>query len=254
MRAANHLLFGMTLLGLSIVSCAKKDKKDSELESLTQIVATTSALPTCSRETMSQVYWVEEQSKIFVCNGSTFVEIAGAKGEQGEKGEDGETGPEGSPANSGVWVFDKDGKAIGVLMDARLGLILFTNGGFARINLQTGAYAVPVVLDGGTMTSSSNLVCRFTDISCAGTCYMEEAVPRGAVMRTSVSTFVVANGDEELVTGLTTKRFGDPNGTTCHDLGDFPLDGYAITKPYSFPEGITLPLKTPLSFGFKTEE
>ncbi len=254
MRAANHLLTIAIVFSGGLISCAKKENNENQLSGVTTPVATASALPACSPETLAQVYWVEEQEKLVVCNGSTFVEITGAKGEQGDKGEQGNTGPAGSPANSGVWVFDKNSKPVGVLMDARLGLILFTNGAFARINLQTGEYALPAILDSGTINAAASFVCRFTETSCTGTCYIEDVIPKGSIIRTSTSTFVVANGDEQIVNGLTAKRFGSVDGSTCTDLGDVPMNAYPITKPYSFPDGISIPLQTPLSFGFKTEE
>lgn len=256
MRAANHLFTSAFLAGGLLISCAKKENNESALASVTTVVATANELPVCTPETTAQVYWVEEQSKLVVCNGSSFVEIKGEKGDQGEQGEKGSTGAAGSPANSGVWVFDKDSKPVGVLMDAGMGLIMFTNGAFARIDLNTGNYKLPVYVTGnGVMDVSPNLyVCAMTEATCGGTCYTDKLTPRGMIMRTSSSTYFVATGDEQLVNGATVRGGSNPDGS-CTDLGgDTPFNGYPINKPYAFPEGISLPLKTPLSFGFKTEE
>ncbi len=258
MRAI-HLVTSVLVTGVWLVSCAKKENNESALASITTAVATASELPACSPESTAQVYWVEDQSKLFVCNGATFVEIKGDKGEQGEKGDTGDTGttgPAGSPANSGVWVFDKNSKPIGVLMDAGLGLIMFTNGAFARIDLNTGNYKLPVYITGnGVMDVSPNIyVCAMTEVTCGGTCYTDKLTPRGTIMRTAASTYFVATGDEQLVNGAIVRGGSNPDGT-CSDLGgDTPFNGYPINKVYAFPEGITLPLQTPLSFGFKTEE
>ncbi len=258
MRAANHFVILAIVTGSWLTSCAKTEKKDGELASLTNVVTSAKQLPTCSSETISQVYWVEEQDKLYVCNGSTFVEIQGEKGEQGEQGETGSQGPAGSPANSGVWVFDKDSKAIGVLMDARLGLVLFTNGSFASINLATGDFGIrPTFTTDGAMETSqqTTISCSTVASSCAGSCYIYDRAPRGTIIRTGASTYVVATGEEQRVlSGLTEKSQVDLDGT-CRDVADdSTLTGYAITKAYALPTGITLPLKTPLSFGFKTEE
>jgi hypothetical protein len=209
----------------------------------------------------ARVYWVEDQQKMLVCNGTGFVEITGAKGDQGERGEKGDngdngnTGPAGSPANSGVWVFDGDSKPIGVLMDGSLGLILFTNGAFARIDLNTGDYLLPVHSTNGVLAvTPSPYACEMTASDCSGTCYSEKVTPRGAIMRASPTTFYVATGTETLVNNATVRAGYKPDATCTDYLGPVQINAYAFTTIYAFPEGISLPLKTPLSFGFKTEE
>jgi hypothetical protein len=259
MRAANHLTITILLLGLSMISCAKKEK-ESELSAITTVVTSAQELPECTGATTGQVYWVEEQEKLFVCNGKKFLEVAGSQGERGEKGDAGDagsTGPAGSPANSGVWVFDKNGKTIGVLMDATLGIILFTNGAFAGFDLSTGEYYLPIVLSNGKLsTDEQNLpyASAWTDVSCTGTAYISAPAPKGSIIRTAANGFLVANGDELEVVGVMTWSTTESDGS-CNDPGtDVQMNGYPITKPYTLPDGITLPLQTPLSFGFKTED
>lgn len=256
MRAANHLFTCLALMGIISTACAKKDEKEDELEKLTTVVASYSQLPACSAESVAQVYWVEDQEKLYVCNGKTFAEIVG---EKGDKGDTGSTGPAGSPANSAVWLYDGDGKTIGVMVDATTGLVLFTNGGLTKINLSNGEYNYPVGIaaDGSLVEGTGNsLQCYYSETGCTGTCYQLKGTVvkplKGAVYKTG-SSYFVATGAEDLVANVVFKSNDDAAGG-CSAIGNVPLDAFPITKIYAFPEGITLPLKTPLSFGFKTEE
>jgi hypothetical protein len=255
MRAANHLLTSILVTAGLLNACAKKENTESELSSLSSVVATSTELPECTSDMTARVYWVEDQQKMVVCNGKAFVEIVGEKGDQGDKGENGSAGPAGSPANSGVWVFDGDSKPIGVVMDGSLGLILFTNGAFARIDLNTGDYLLPVHSTNGVLAvTPSPYACEMTASDCSGTCYSEKITPRGAIMRASPTTFYVATGTEAIVNNATVRAGYKPDGTCTDYLGPVQINAYAFTTIYAFPDGITLPLKTPLSFGFKTEE
>lgn len=259
MRAANHLFQCLTLVGIFSTACAKKDNKENELEKITTVVASYGELPACSPEAVAQVFWVEDQEKLYVCNGKTFAEIKGEQGDKGDKGDAGSIGPAGSPANSAVWLFDADGKTIGVMVDATMGLVLFTNGGLAKINLSNGEYNYPIGIaaDGSLVAGTGNsLQCYYSEAGCAGTCYQLKGNVvkplKGAVYKTG-SSYFVASGAEELVPNVVFKSNDDAAGG-CNAIANVPLDAFPITTIYAFPEGISLPLKTPLSFGFKTEE
>lgn len=242
-------------------ACAKKENKNSELSSISQVVSSEAELPSCSGETVSQVYWVETEEKFMVCNGAKFVEVKGEKGDKGDTGTTGPTGPAGSPANSGVWLFDSDGQAIGVMVDSSRGLVLFPNGGMTRINLVTGAYNYPVALgtQGNLVDAPGEQVqCYFTEPACGGTCYQlkfgnVQKTLKGAVYK-SGNSYYEATGAETLVQNIVIKSSDNTGTGACDDFADATVDGYPIAKLYSLPDGITLPLKTPISFGFKTEE
>lgn len=266
MRAIPSVIV-MLLTALTVVSCAKKENKETELAAISKVASSDAALPPCTNELISQVYWVEDTGTFVVCNGTKFVEIKGEKGDTGEQGEQGEpgakgdSGPAGSPANSGVWVFDADDKAIGVLVDVDRGLILLSNGGLTRINLATGAYAYGVAMDaqGGLLQSPAKLLeCYFTEPSCGGSCYQVkydgiDKTIKGTIYYTGASYFQ-STGAEALVTNIVVKSSINVTTGLCANIADTTVDAYPITKIYSLPNGVSFPLKTPLSFGFKTEE
>jgi hypothetical protein len=257
----------MILTGMTVFSCAKKENNETDLASISKVASSDAELPPCTNELISQVYWVEEGSKFVICNGSKYVEIKGEqgdKGETGDKGESGskgETGPAGSPANSGIWVFDADGKALGVLVDVDRSLVLLSNGGLTRINFATGAYAYGVAMDaqGGLLQSPTKQVeCFFTEADCSGTCYQikydgVDKTIKGTVYYAG-SSYYQSTGAETLVAGAVMKSSINVASGMCANFADSPIDAYPITKLYSLPDGVSFPLKTPLSFGFKTEE
>lgn len=256
MRAS--LIATTILVGSGLLSCAKKSKDEDKLSEVSTTVAVAADLPVCSAESLSQVFWIESEAKFVVCNGTAFVDV------KGEKGEKGEAGKAGSAANSGVWVFDADLKSVALLVDPSRALVLFSNGGVGRINLNTGGYSsAPAISDRGSVIDGTDtnefIHCLYSDASCSGTCYQMkgsfgtvEKTIKGAIYR-GAAGYLIASGIEDPVSGFNPVAKINPISGACEAFGlTGPMDAYPITKIYTFPEDITLPLRTPLSFGVKS--
>lgn len=250
------------------IACSKTKKAEDTKPITNLVVESESQLPECTAETLSQMFWIQDQSKFVMCDGANFVEIKGTVGETGEKGGTGDTGATGAtgsagtPANSGVWIFDKNNKVIALLVDSSKSIALFSNGGLMALNFFTGTHSSPVALDqtGGSFDIGAAATCIHAASDCSDTCYQLNdagsgillAPVKGSVFK-SGSSYYTVTGSETKATGLNLNYYYNKTTKVCDSLGSPITEGWAITTLYSFPEGISLPLQVPLSFGTKTE-
>jgi hypothetical protein len=258
-----HRIFNVSLfLSVMILGCNKETGTETEEEksnpqSLGRTVKTAVELPACTGDLLSQLFWVEDIQAFKLCNGEQFVEVSikGATGAEGKEGPAGPAGPKGSAANSGVWVFDANGKVVGLQLSK---LVLLSNEGLMNINFSTGAYLDTAALNSTTgQIEEHEAFCSFTSVDCSGQCYQEAQIDgfldnltplRNAVYFTGTSYFI-ATGSETAVPVSLQSNYRNGACTTTGGGNS----GYPITKIYSLPSDVTLPIPLPMYFGLKTE-
>ncbi len=225
-----------------------------------------SELPTCDGSVTNYIYFVINDQSFQMCDGEEYIAIdirgaTGSKGEQGEKGaqgaqgEIGITGVAGEDASS-VKLFTGDDVAMGTIFN--IGdepYTVLSNNGIAMFNMATGQYIQSVAFDNnqskGKLYPNINATCRFQSADCSGTCYLANndanITPlKNAAFYTGSAWFIATGNETDVGSQVYDSYFY--NGICI--VNNATIDhGYAITTDYELPEGLTIPLSTPLYAG-----
>lgn len=249
----------MLILGCSGLNKKKEDTEEdkSNPQSLGRTVKTEAELPACDPTLLSQLFWVEDLQAFRLCDGEKFVEISikGATGAEGKEGAVGPTGPQGSPANSGVWVFDANGKVVGLQLAK---IILLSNDGLMGINFTNGRYLDTAALNSTTGEIDEHAgFCSFASSNCTGQCYQEAVIggfgdslmPLKNAVYFDGTSYFIATGTE---TAVSVSLQSNYHNGVCTAAGGAST-GFPITKIYSLPPEVEIPIPLPMYFGTKAE-